>query len=163
MIAFAVPEAAPQLRTKLAEPALVVADFGPVHIVVYERDPEIETIDRAMRFQRELHDSLGRSLSLVTLVKAGLNMPESDVRQHSAKLMRDNASWVNSAAVVVPESGLWTSAVMSVMAGLNLLSRASIPLRMFTDRGKASAWTLTHGDLPMAWQAPLESALADLW
>ncbi len=156
-------EALPEPETKLVEPSLVVAAFGPVHIVVHEKDPETESIDKAMAFQRALHDKLRISLSLVTLVRAGFSMPEAAVRQYSAKLTRDNADWVNSAAVVVPESGLWTSQVMSVLAGLSLLSRASIPLRMFTDRIRATAWTLERGDLPLGWQTALEASLAELW
>lgn len=157
------PGQPPSLDTRLVEPGLVVAAFGSVHIVHYERDPVIETIDRAMSLQRRLYEEVQRPLSLVTLIRSGLSMPETEVRQHSARLMRDNAAWVTGAAIVAPESGLWTSAVMSVVAGLNILSRASIKLRMFTDRDKASAWTLRTGELPSEWQGPLSAALDELW
>ena len=144
------------------EPSLIVAAYGPVHIVVYERDPDIVSIDKAATYQRRLHGEVQRPVSLLTVVKAGLNMPKSEVRQHSAELMRANASWTNCAAIVAPQVGLWTSAAMSVVAGLNVLSRASIPLRLFTDAGKAAAWTLASGELESGWVQDLAAKITDL-
>ena len=144
------------------EPSLIVAAYGPVHIVAYERDPDIESIDKAATFQRGLHGEQGRSLCLLTVVKAGLSMPALPVREHSAKLMRANAAWTECAAIVAPRAGLWTSAAMSFVAGLNVLSRASIPLRLFTDQLKAARWTLEKGGLESSWAPDLAARIADL-
>ena len=153
---------APALEIKLMEPGLVVGAFGSVHLVVYERDPDIESIDRAEAFQGELFRHTRRALNLITLVKTGLSVPSAEVRRHSAKLMRVNKGQVKSAAVVIPQRGLWTSTMMSAMAGLNLLSRAPINLRLFTDRDSATSWTLKQGEMPASWHGNLQACLDEL-
>ena len=163
MLARAVTGPAPTLEIKLMEPGLVVGAFGSVHLVLYERDPDIESIDKAEGFQGELFRHTHGQLNLITLIKTGLSVPSPEVRRHSAKLMQVNKGQVKSAAVVIPQSGLWTSTMMSAMAGLNLLSRAPINLRLFTDRDKATRWPLKQGLMPLSWQGNLRACLDALW
>jgi hypothetical protein len=79
----------------------------------------------------------------VHLIKHGAGLPDAAARSALVASARKWAGKVASVAVVIEQAGFFGSAMRSAVTGIQLLSKAEFPMRVFASTRAAAEWLPT--------------------
>ena len=147
------------------EPGFAIASASVVIVVVWGREARAEDIAQLSAVQRLTIGRHGRC-AVVNVIRAGLSLSvDPSVREASAANIREFEGASLAASLVVEAGGLRAAFFRSVLAGIQMVSRAPLAQGVFSTIEEALAWTLaTPGlDSPLALAdlGPAVHALAD--
>lgn len=123
--------------------------WGSLLVAQYRDVTLIEQIRRWGELQRDQVSRSGTFGTLTFVTSASIRAGD-DVRSHARAMADEFKSTARANAVVVPERSLSAAAFRSILTGISLASRSSVPQSTFRDTREALAWLAEHGVLPKA-------------
>ncbi|MFO0550670.1 MAG: hypothetical protein U0271_19910 [Polyangiaceae bacterium] len=108
-----------------------------------------------------VHAAHGRVCTFV-VVDHRLPMPDSAVREESARLMRVRSSTQLCSATVIEGSGFWSATGRGVLTAIQLLSKHAYPLHTFSTVREAAIWTARQANKDDRFVDELALAVAEL-
>ncbi|PRP95843.1 hypothetical protein ENSA5_37120 [Enhygromyxa salina] len=139
-----------------------VAACESLVVVVCGRVVDTVDLDLIAKVQRELSDEWGHFVAL-TIIRAGLEMTVTDeVRERSARNMREFATTTLGSALVVESGGFRAVFFRSVLTSLQLVSRSPVKQKVFSDIGEALRWLLARPGVEAKAAAAIDSLVADV-
>lgn len=120
---------------------------------------------RGLRILDENHMRVHAAHGLVctfVVVDQRLPMPDSTVREESARLMRVRAPTQRCSASVIEGSGFWSATSRGVLTAIQLLSKHAYPLHTFSTVREAAIWTAQQASKDDRFVDALVEAVAEL-
>lgn len=121
------------------EKSIVVGAYAHVHMCLYRGDLTLELLERANAWHRKLIQQHGHT-AIFGVARTSLALPEAEVRERGAALIRENAGHVDGAVVVLPGEGFWASAVRSVVTASFVVARQPYPSRCCSTVEDGASW-----------------------
>jgi hypothetical protein len=129
------------LRILHADRDLVVGAYAHVHMCLYRGDLTLELLELANGFHRRLVQKHGRT-AIFGVARTSLALPPQEVRERGAALIRENASHVDGAVVVLPGEGFWASAVRSIVTASFIVARQPYPSHCAKSAEEGASWLI---------------------
>ncbi len=123
--------------------------WGSLLIAQYRDVTLADQITRWGELQRQQVAHTGRFGTLTFVTSASIRASD-EVRGHARAMADEFKSTARANAVVVPERSLSAAAFRSILTGISLASRSTVPQSTFRDTREALAWLAEHGVLPNA-------------
>jgi hypothetical protein len=122
------------------EPNFGIATHGCMIAVIWGRVVELGDIEALTEIQHEIVDRYGCCLVL-SVIRAGLKMTvDEEVRKASETNLRKFEQFTRGSAMVVEADGMRASFFRSIMTGITLVTRSSVPQKIFNNIGDAVLW-----------------------
>ena len=146
----------------IEDPRFCVAAHDRLIVIIWGRDPQRQDLEGLTLKQREHVAAHGHCVTL-TVIRAKLSVRVSDgTREASADNFREFSGLNKGAAVVVEGGGLWASLIRSVMTGIQMLSFAVLPQKMFDSIEEAAHWVACRPGLEPPLSAEVDAIIAEI-
>jgi hypothetical protein len=121
--------------------AVVYASCGGLWVMILHRPPTVDDMLAAAPTLRTMTELAPKGFGTLTwiLPEAGFSM-DGPARTAAADITRAHDKVILAQATVVEGQGFQVASVRMIIAGLDLLSRASAPTRVFARLDEAVAW-----------------------
>lgn len=127
------------------QPQLLVTDgvfglatWGPVFIALWRGEPSVE---RSLQLERMIERTLGSRVHfLLQIIEETSPVPNAEVRTISARITRNFVGRVTAAAHVVEGDNFRAQVVRTVLRGMTLLVRNTLPQKYCANDAEAVAW-----------------------
>lgn len=123
------------------EPEFSIGTFENGLIWSYRGEATLRRIEHGLAVHQTLAVKYPKGFSVMTIVspEVPLTMP-SDARELSTRITRDYQPYYCGICEVIEGDGFRGSVARSVVAGVRLVARSTVPAKVFSDASTASRW-----------------------
>lgn len=132
--------------------------WGHLIIVEYRGLTTVEELKYLAKIERGTIAKHGRFATLNVIRYATLAVPE-DVRTYANEMATEFKSTSIAYAILVPGRSLGAATFRSVLAGISLVARSSVPQSTFKYPAEALDWLADQGGISVADVQPIAEAL----
>jgi hypothetical protein len=129
------------LRIIFEEPEFTIATFENGLLWSFRGEANLARIERALPVHQALAKKYPKGFSVMSIVSEAvpLAMP-ADARDMGTRITRDFQPHYCGICEVIEGSGFRGSVARSVVAGVRLVARSSVPAKVFAEVESASRW-----------------------
>lgn len=121
-------------------PDHVVALHAGVLFMVIQDDPRPDVLDHQQRWLRKLKAEFPDGSGYVVVLRSDVPPPKDSARANIRRILVEFGTVVNAGAMVVEGSGFVAATLRSVLSLINLASRPTYPLKVFSSVSEACYW-----------------------
>lgn len=136
-----------QVTVSFATEELAVARCGMVNITLIRGAISAEFLDASMREGRAMSRRYPDGIASLTLLVAGVPIPNEALRTQSAKAAKESQAWLRAGASVVGGDGFGASVARSFLTAVTLFTSGP-PRRTFSEPSAALTWLTRVGYPP---------------
>ncbi len=135
------------LKIKSIDSAHVVATETSILFCLWRTVTTRAAVAELSRIAHELVEQSPRGISMLTVVEADADMPDSTIRDELAKLFKALAKSVICSGLVFEGQGFKAATVRGITTGINLVARQPFPHKVFGNVPEAASWMATHAGM----------------
>lgn len=121
-------------------PDHVVALYSGVLFMVIQDDPRPDVLEHQQRWLRKLKADSPDGSGYIVVLRSDVPAPKESARTNIRRVLVEFGSVVNAGAIVVEGTGFVAATLRSVLSLINLASRPTYPLKVFSSVSEASYW-----------------------
>jgi hypothetical protein len=144
-----------------SDAGLTLLGFRDVLVVVWRQTPTQSALGRLAALLNPFAARHPAGVAIIVVIEEGLAMPEGPVRERMARDMKRHEGFTRSMALVFEGQGFMAALVRSAVAGIHLLSRQTVPVKVCGTVDEAAWWTAKVGLSAPVQAAELVSAVAE--
>ncbi|HEY2733959.1 MAG TPA: hypothetical protein VGI70_08240 [Polyangiales bacterium] len=111
-----------------------------VTVTVWCGATDISLVERLRVVSKRVREQYPQGGSAIHIVRAGVPLPGSDVREQLVKLSNEDALWLAAVGVVIGGSGFWASTMRSVITALRVVASREYEMRIHGSLEEVIGW-----------------------
>lgn len=121
-------------------PDHVVALYSSVLFMVIQDDPRPDVLEHQQRWMRKLKADSPDGSGYIVVLRSDVPPPKDSARANIRRVLVEFGTVVNAGAMVVEGTGFVAATLRSVLSLINLASRPTYPLKVFSSVSEACYW-----------------------
>jgi hypothetical protein len=139
-----------------------VATWDRVLIEVLMEGVTIEALKARLDAHRKLYDKYPDRVLSLSVVPAGVNLPDSELRKESGRVVKMLAPRTQVIVVVLEGEGFWASAARSALTGIQLLAPGSHPMKVVRSVSEGCRLMAQEAGETLPWAQKLEQVVEQI-